>query len=231
MQIFGLQKTTLLDYPGKLASIIFTAGCNMNCPFCHNSELITLPKSGAIDEGEVLNHLEKRRSALEGIVITGGECTLQKDLLDFCKKVKSLGYQIKIDTNGTFPDVLKNLVSEKLIDYVAMDIKNSKMKYALTCGTDNIALDKIQESIDFLMEKNVEYEFRTTVISQYHNIQDMKEIGKWIKDADVLYLQPFKDSDAVRNKELTAPTKEEMLAYQDLLLNYIHHVEIRGMDL
>ncbi len=231
MQIFGLQKTTLLDYPGKLASIVFTAGCNMNCPFCHNSELITLPKTGAISEEEIISHLKKRRSTLEGVVITGGECTLQKDLAEFCKKVKALGYSIKLDTNGTSPEVLKHLVSENLIDYVAMDIKNSKEKYAQTCGTSGVNLDHLQESIDFLMKKPVAYEFRTTLISQYHSLEDMEEIGQWIKGADALYLQAFKDSDTVRKKGLTAPSKEEMETYRKLLLHYIHHVEIRGMDL
>jgi pyruvate formate lyase activating enzyme len=231
MQIFGLQKTTLLDYPGKLASIIFTGGCNMNCPFCHNSELITLPKNGKISEEEVFSHLRKRRSTLEGVVITGGECTLQKDLKDFCKKVKDLGYLIKVDTNGTNPAVIASLVSMGLIDYVAMDIKNTKEKYATTCGWDSVDLNKIQESIDYLMENHVDYEFRTTVIPEYHTPEDMKKIGAWIKGAKALYLQSFKQSDAVFDKTLTEPTKETLLSYQRILLSYINHVEIRGVNI
>lgn len=230
MQIFGLQKTTLLDYPGKLASVIFTGGCNMNCPFCHNSELITLPKTGKISEEEVLSHLRKRSSTLDGVVITGGECTLQKDLKDFCKKIKDLGYLIKIDTNGTNPDVIASLVSEGLTDYVAMDIKNSKEKYAATCGWDFVDLNKIQESIDYLMANHVDYEFRTTVIPEFHTPEDIKNIGTWIKGAKALYLQSFKLSDAVTDKTLTEPTKETLLSYQDILSNYVKKVEIRGVD-
>ena len=230
MQIFGLQKTTLLDYPGKLASIIFTGGCNMNCPFCHNSELITLPKEGRIFEEEVLFHLQKRRSTLEGLVITGGECTLQKDLKDFCKKVKDLGYLIKIDTNGTAPQVIKDLVADGLIDYVAMDIKNSKVKYKATCGLEKLDLNKIQETIDFLMARNVDYEFRTTVIPKFHNKKDMEEIGVWLRGAKALYLQAFKTSDAVRDKSLTEPNKEDLLSYQSILSEHLDTVLIRGMD-
>ena len=230
MQIFGLQKTTLLDYPGKLASIIFTGGCNMNCPFCHNSELITLPKEGRIFEEEVLFHLQKRRSTLEGLVITGGECTLQKDLKDFCKKVKDLGYLIKIDTNGTAPQVIKDLVADGLIDYVAMDIKNSKEKYKVTCGLEKLDLNKIQETIDFLMAGNVDYEFRTTVIPKFHNKKDMEEIGVWLRGAKALYLQAFKTSDAVRDKSLTEPNKEDLLSYQSILSEHLDTVLIRGMD-
>ena len=230
MQIFGLQKTTLLDYPGKLASIIFTGGCNMNCPFCHNSELITLPKEGRISEEEVLSHLQKRRSTLEGLVITGGECTLQKDLKDFCKKVKDLGYLIKIDTNGTAPQVIKDLVADGLIDYVAMDIKNSKEKYGATCGLEKLDLNKIQETIDFLMAQNVDYEFRTTVIPKFHTKKDMEEIGVWLRGAKALYLQAFKTSDAVRDKSLTEPNKEDLLSYQSILSEHLDTVLIRGMD-
>ena len=231
MQIFGLQKTTLLDYPGKLASIVFTAGCNMNCPFCHNSELITLPKTGRISEEEVLSHLKKRHSSLEGVVITGGECTLQNDLIDFCRKIKELDYAVKIDTNGLCPNRIKELISQKLVDYVAMDIKNSKEKYAPTCGLEKIDLNKIQDSINLLMENRVDYEFRTTVISEYHNTSDVEEIGKWLQGAKVLYLQPFKESENVRAKSFTPPSKEDMLRYRNILQKYIHHVEIRGMDL
>ena len=231
MQIFGLQKTTLLDYPEKLASIIFCGGCNMNCPFCHNSELITLPKTGRISEEEVLAHLKKRAGTLDGVVITGGECTLQKDLADFCKKVKDLGLLIKIDTNGTRPEVLKELVSKNLVDYFAMDIKNSKEKYGFTCGCETINFDKLQESINFLMEGHVDYEFRTTVIKEYHDADDIKAIGEWLAGANALYLQAFQSSDAVRDKSLSSPTKEELLSYQTILEPYFNHVEIRGVDL
>jgi pyruvate formate lyase activating enzyme len=168
---------------------------------------------------------------LEGVVITGGECTLQKDLKDFCKKVKDLGYLIKVDTNGTNPAVTASLVSMGLIDYVAMDIKNTKEKYATTCGWDSVDLNKIQESIDYLMENHVDYEFRTTVIPEYHTPEDMKKIGAWIKGAKALYLQSFKQSDAVFDKTLTEPTKETLLSYQRILLSYINHVEIRGVNI
>ena len=187
MRIFGLQKTTLLDYPGKLASIIFTGGCNMNCPYCHNSELIHPHTDALISEEELFAHLKKRKNTLEGLVISGGECTLQKDLMEFCHKVRSLGYSIKLDTNGTDPQTLRMLVQKDLVQYVAMDIKNSKEKYPLTVGLKSFDLRPLEESVAFLLEGHVDYEFRTTVVSEFFTKEDFHKIGQWISGADAYY--------------------------------------------
>ena len=231
MRIFGLQKTTLLDYPGKLASVVFTGGCNMNCPYCHNSELIRGPFGDLVSEEEVFAHLKKRQSTLEGLVITGGECTLQPDLLDFCKKVRSFGYDIKLDTNGTSPDTLSTLVEEGLIQYVAMDIKNSKGKYSATVGVSNFDLSGIEKSVDYLLENHVDYEFRTTVVDEFHEERDIEEIGKWIAGAKAYYLQAFRQGENVFDKSLHTPSDEKMLKFKEIASKYISNTEIRGLDL
>ena len=231
MRIFGLQKTTLLDYPGKLASIIFTGGCNMNCPYCHNSELIHPITTAPFSEEEILAHLKKRASTLEGLVISGGECTLQKDLFDFCHKVRSLGYDIKLDTNGTAPKTLRMLAGRDLVQYVAMDIKNSKEKYPLTVGCDSFDLRPVEESVSFLMEQHVDYEFRTTLVSGFHEEEDFYSIGKWIEGADAYFLQPFKDSEQVLTKGLSSPGDLELLRYKEIMSAYVKQAEIRGLDL
>lgn len=231
MRIFGLQKTTLLDYPGKLASIIFTGGCNMNCPYCHNSELIHPTKTPPLQEEEVLNHLKKRQHTLEGLVISGGECTLQKDLIAFCEKVCNLGYDIKLDTNGTSPGLLKELVANDLIRYVAMDIKNSKKKYAATVGCPSFDIAPIEESVSFLRNSSIDYEFRTTVVAQFHEKEDFESMGRWLEHGKAFYIQPFKDCPQVLQKGLLPPKDEELLQYKEIMSHYIEKVEIRGLDL
>jgi pyruvate formate lyase activating enzyme len=194
MQINGFQKLTLLDFPGKVACIVFTPGCNFRCPFCHNASLVTRIDGERIEEEEILSYLKKRQGLLDGVVVTGGEPTLQGDLADFLGKVKALGYAVKLDTNGTSPEKLKTLVEKGLVDYVAMDIKNTAAKYPVTAGCGSAVLGKVEESIDFLLADTVDYEFRTTVTAELHIPQDIGDIAKRIKGAKRYFLQNFIDS-------------------------------------
>ncbi|HOO28091.1 MAG TPA: anaerobic ribonucleoside-triphosphate reductase activating protein [Lachnospiraceae bacterium] len=231
MQIHGLQKTTLLDYPGLVAATIFSGGCNLRCPFCHNMNLVKHPESEPLlSEEEIFSFLNSRKNLLDGICITGGEPTLQKDLIPFIYKIKELGYRVKLDTNGTFPNVLKTLIQNQLIDYVAMDIKSSPDTYAAVCGLKTIDLHPIQESISLLINGTLPYEFRTTVIAQYHNEAIFHEIGNMIRGAENYYLQSFQDSEYVEDHTLCACSKKDLLHYKDLLTQYVRHVELRGVD-
>lgn len=196
--ILGLNKTTLLDYPGCVAATIFTGGCNFCCPFCHNKGLVVTPaKESAISEKDILDFLRKRKNILKGVCITGGEPTLQADLADFIVQVKEMGYRVKLDTNGYQPEILKRLLEKRLLNYVAMDVKNCPDHYALTAGRNSDArfdLEKIEESVQILLNGNVAYEFRTTVVKELHTIEDMVRIGEWIKGCDAYYLQKFQDN-------------------------------------
>lgn len=199
MLIRGLNKTTLLDYPGCVAATVFVGGCNFRCPFCQNSGLVLEPSAGEIiSEEEILAFLKKRKNVLKGVCITGGEPTLQEDLPDFICQVRNLGYRIKLDTNGYRPEILKRLLEERLLDYVAMDIKNSPDKYAETAGVDyaggGLNPEKINESIGLLLCGTVEYEFRTTVVKELHTLEDMIKIGEWIKGCRAYFLQKFQDN-------------------------------------
>ncbi len=195
MIIHGFQKMTLLDYPGKVACTLFTAACNLRCPFCHNAGLVTkIQNDERINEEEIFSYLKKRQGILDGICITGGEPTLQHDLPDFIRTVRALGYAVKLDTNGTSPDLLARLIDEGLVDYVAMDIKNAPEKYALTVGVPDFDLAPIQKSIDLLLEGRVDFEFRTTVVAEYHTPEDIGQIARWTRGAPRYFLQPFVDS-------------------------------------
>ncbi len=195
MIIHGFQKMTLLDYPSKVACTLFTAACNLRCPFCHNAGLVTsINAAERIDEEEILSYLKKRRGILDGVCITGGEPTLQKDLAAFIRRVKALGYAVKLDTNGTSPDLLAALIDEGLLDYVAMDVKNSKQKYAATVGLADYDLASVEKSVSLLLEGRVDYEFRTTVVAEYHTPADIADIAGWIKGAPRYFIQPFVDS-------------------------------------
>ncbi len=206
----GLQKLTLLDFPGHVSCIVFTKGCDFLCPFCHNAPLVTKPSDAEdISEEEILYFLKKRTGILDGVCITGGEPLLHPTLPDFIKKVKALGYKVKLDTNGSFPERLISLVDEGLVDYVAMDVKNSFEKYSITAGCD-VDIDKIKESIDFLLTGKVEYEFRTTVTKELHTIQDIEKIAKNIQGADKYFIQNFVDSGNVIAGSLT-PFDEKSL--------------------
>lgn len=230
MKLAGLQKLTLLDFPGKMACTIFTSGCNLRCPFCHNADLV-LPTAEPtlLSVEEILRFLRKRVSILEGVCITGGEPLLQRDLADLLRPIKELGFLVKLDTNGCFPDRLQTLVSQGLVDYVAMDIKNSPEHYPATVGRPDMDLAPIRESVSFLLQDVVPYEFRTTVVKEFHQLEDFRSIGEWIAGAKQYYLQGFLDSGALLQDGLSGYSKEEMESFASLLRQTIPLVEIRGL--
>lgn len=231
MKISGLQKLTLLDYPGKMAAIIFCAGCNFICPFCQNSELVLSPQNApSIEKDELFSFLNKRKKILDGIVITGGEPLIYEETYELIREIKDLGYLVKLDTNGSFPERLKRLIDDRLVDYVAMDIKNSKAKYAKTTGRDKTDTDLIEESINILLSGKVEYEFRTTVIKELHTEQDFNEIGKWIMGAKHYYLQAYRDSENVISRRFTPPEKSFLGRVKAIVEPFVANVELRGID-
>lgn len=230
MLIKGLQKTTLLDYPGKVACTIFTGGCNFRCPFCHNASLVTKIDDNNISEEEILSYLSKRKGILDGVCVTGGEPLLQNDIIPFLKKIKDIGLLIKLDTNGSRPNVLKQIISLGLVDYIAMDIKNSKEKYALTCGLDDFP-DDIETSIDIIMRSGIPYEFRTTVVKELHNKEDIISIGERINGTERYFLQGFIDSgDIIDNKIYSAYTADEMKEILNDVKKIIPCASLRGID-
>lgn len=231
MRIHGFQKTTLLDYPGHLAATIFFGGCNFLCPFCHNASLVLYPDSlPAIPKEEILDTLKKRKGILEGVCITGGEPTLEVGLTDFIKEIRALGLLVKLDTNGSNPLVLKELLLSGLVDYVAMDVKNSPDKYSATIGKSTIPLKNISESIKLLLMDKVDYEFRTTVTKELHTPSDFILIGEWIKGAKAYYLQSYKESEDVISPGFHSYSREELNEIRLMLLPYASKVEIRGVD-
>ena len=228
MIIHGLQKMTLVDYPGKVAAILFTGACDFRCPFCQNASLVLDPSSEPeIPEEEIFDYLKKRRGMLEGVVVTGGEPTVHSDLLEYMGRIKALGYSVKLDTNGYRPDVLKKAVNGGYADYVAMDIKNSLGKYAETAGVKNLFTPLIEESISFLKEGHVPYEFRTTVVHELHSDEDFEKIGKMCEGCDRFYLQTFSAKGDIIKKGLTAPSPEDMERYIKILRKYIRNVLLR----
>lgn len=210
MNFAGLQKMTLMDYPQVVSCIIFTQGCNFRCPFCHNSSLVDGVYENEITETEILDFLEKRKGLLDGVVISGGEPLLHSEIYSFIKKVKELGFLVKLDTNGSNPDLLKKLVEEKLVDYVAMDIKNSPEEYSLASGTEKF-LDKITESKDFLLQNFVDYEFRTTIVKGIHTKDSLLSAAKWISGAKRYFLQNYKDSGEILSPNGLSPFNDEEL--------------------
>ena len=228
MIIHGLQKLTLLDFPEHTACTVFLAGCNFRCPFCHNSELLNAATADPLmDDVELLGFLSKRQGLLDGVCITGGEPTLRPDLDKLLKEIKKLGFKTKLDTNGTMPEVIKKLVDNNLVDYIAMDIKTAPEHYELLTGVTG-DMDAIRKSVDFIKFCGIEYEFRTTVVKGLHQLADFTAIGKWLKNARAYYLQPFVDRDSVLQKNLTAPTDEELNAYLNEVKKYIPNSYIRG---
>ena len=231
MFISGLQKLTLLDYPGRVACTVFTAGCNFRCPFCHNAPLV-LP--GLLREDftqeDVLRFLKKRQGVLDGVAITGGEPLIHSQIDDFLKKVRELGFLIKLDTNGSFPEHLIRVVEAGLVDRVAMDIKNAPELYGHTIGIDNYDLAEIEQSRSFLMEGHVDYEFRTTVTKGLHTKESLVSAAKWIEGAKEYYLQQFKDSGNIINIDgLSAFNESEMHALADAVRAYVPSVQLRGL--
>ena len=230
MIIMGLQKLTLLDFPGKMAATLFTGGCNFRCPFCHNASLV-MPEQydSQITEEEFFDFLKKRQGILEGVCITGGEPTLQKDLTEFIAKIKDMGYLVKLDTNGYLPSKLKALVNEKLIDYVAMDIKNCPEKYGETVGIENFNVKPILESVEFLKSADIAYEFRTTLVKNYHTEQDIIKIGQWLTNVPNMFLQSFKDSGDLILSNLVGFDENEMKSLLKVLKPLVPSAQIRGI--
>ena len=233
MRISGLQKMTLLDYPGKIACTVFLGGCNFRCPFCHNGELLDSGAESIMDEQELLEFLSKRRGLLDAVCISGGEPALQKDLAPFLEKVKQMGYLIKLDTNGSRPEVLKWLAESKLLDYVAMDIKNSPERYVQTAGAA-VQMEKVEESILYLLEDHVDYELRTTVVAQLHDVYEISRMGEWVtslaagKKAKRWFLQPFADRETVLYAGLSAPDEAQLAEFAGILSCYSSLSSIRG---
>ena len=230
MKIHGLQKMTLLDFPGHVACTVFLGGCDFRCPFCHNFELVDGSEKPIMDDSELLSFLESRTALLDGVAITGGEPCLHKDLPELIKEIRAIGYPVKLDTNGYHPELLKQLIDEGLVDYVAMDIKNSPEKYALTCGLDEMDLSPIKKSIDILMNSGIDYEFRTTVIKEFHEEEDFHKIGELIGGARAYFLQRFTDRDSVPYGNLTSPHPDEMRIFAEIARKYVENTSLRGVD-
>ncbi len=232
MRIYGMEKLSLVDFDGKVACTLFTGNCNFRCGFCHNSPLVLdykfLPE---IDESEVFAYLNKRKGILEGVCISGGEPTLEKDLPLFIEKVKDLGYAVKLDSNGTNPELIKSLFENGLIDYLAMDIKNNKEDYAKIIGFDKYDTKKVEKSVDFLLNGKFPYEFRTTLINEFHKKENVALIGEWIKGADKYFLQKFKNSESCISQNLSAVDDKTVLEFRDILQNNVKKVFLRGYDL
>lgn len=230
MFINGFQKLTVLDYPGKVACIVFTPGCNFRCPFCHNASLVThIDKETYVEVEEVLSYLKKRQGLLDGVVITGGEPLLQDGIEDFIAEIKSLGYSVKLDTNGSFPEKLISIVEKGLVDYVAMDIKNSKEKYGNTIGVDNFDIAPIERSVDFLLQGKVDYEFRTTIVDGFHTLEDIQDIVVWIKGAHKYFLQNFVDSGDLITDGLEPVSALLLKEMKEKSSEFVSSVEIRGI--
>ena len=226
MKISGFQKLSLVDFDGHMAATIFTSGCNFACPFCHNSRLVNNSEK-ALDLDEILTYLDKRKNLIDAVCISGGEPTLYNDLPEVIKKIKDLGYLVKLDTNGTNPEMIEHLYTAGLIDYVAMDIKNTFDKYPLTAGK-SVAIDNIKKSITYIMNCGIDYEFRTTLVDGHHTHEDIRSIAKILTGAKKYYLQKFEDSGECLTSGLGPVSKNDALIFQDTLKHHIQSVHLRG---
>lgn len=230
MEIQGLQKMTLLDYPGKVACTVFLGGCDFRCPFCHNGELVLSPAQAEMNQEELLAFLKKRQGLLDGVCITGGEPLLRSDLPQLLEAVKALGYPVKLDTNGSHPRALVDLVERKLVDYVAMDVKNSLERYPETVGVPGLDVGSIRESVGFLLEGLVDYEFRTTVVRELHDEDSFRAIGPWLAGAKRYFLQSFVDRDTVIQEGLHPWDRDHLQGFAELVRPWVPSVELRGVD-
>ncbi len=231
MKIYGLNKTTLLDYPGKVAATVFLGGCNFRCPFCQNSSLVLNPSAQPeIPVKEVLSFLKKRQGILEGVCVTGGEPTLSPDLPELLQEIRTLGYPIKLDTNGTHPELLKTLAEQNLIQMTAVDIKACPDNYPSLCGLVHPDLDAVKETVEFLKNGTLDYEFRTTVVRELHSEKDFTEIGQWLTGAKAYYLQAYRDSEEVLQPGFSSYTQKELEHFREILKRTIPLVELRGID-
>ena len=230
IKIHGFNKLTLLDYPEKVAATIFLGHCNFRCPFCQNGGLVLQPEcEPVIPVEEVIKVLKKRQGILDGVCITGGEPTLHSDLPEFITDIKKLGYAVKLDTNGSRPQVIKELVEKNLIDYVAMDIKNSPVRYGQTAGISHLDISCIQESVEFLLSGMIDYEFRTTVARELHTAEEFRQIGDWIAGCKRYFLQGYQESGQVIRPEFTSYTRDELEVFRGILLEKMEFVGIRGV--
>lgn len=230
MDIQGLQKMTLLDYPGKVACTVFLGGCDFRCPFCHNGELVLSPAPAEMDQEELLAFLKKRQGLLDGVCITGGEPLLRPDLPQLLEAIKALGYPVKLDTNGSHPAALRTLAQQSLVDYVAMDVKNSPARYPETVGVPELDLGPIRESVAFLLEGTVDYEFRTTVVRELHDEDSFRAIGPWLAGAKRYFLQSFVDRDTVIQEGLHPWDRETLQTFAGLVRPWVSQVELRGVE-
>ena len=230
MYLCGLQKLSMVDYPGKLAATVFTGGCNLRCPFCHNALLVTrLNETPELPEAEVLAFLERRRGLLDGVVLSGGEPLLQPDAADFLRKVRDMGFAVKLDTNGCFPDRLAAILEAGLADYVAMDIKNSPEKYPETVGIPGFDTAPVEESVRLLAGSGVDHEFRTTLVREFHTAEDLTAIGRWLPGDSRYYLQQFVDSGNLIGSHLHGYEPEEMEALRQSVLPLLPKAQLRGV--
>lgn len=229
MIIHGLNKLTLLDYPKHTACTVFTGGCNFRCPFCHNASLVLRPNSQPIiKEEELFEYLDKRKGVIEGVCITGGEPTLCEDLFIFIEKIKERGFLVKLDTNGSNPKIIERLIKEKTVDFIAMDIKNSLDAYAKTIGVPNYNTSNVEQSVKIIMSSDIDYEFRTTVVKQYHDDINFIAIGNWLNGAKKYVLQSFQDGEDLISSGLGNHTNDKMRHFCTLLTPFIDKVLIRG---
>lgn len=229
MKIHGLQKMTLLDYPGQIACTVFLGGCDMRCPFCHNVELLDAAAPALMDDAQLLAFLKNRKGLLDGVAFTGGEPLLRKELPDLLLQIRDLGFQIKIDTNGNHPERLAKILDDGLADYIAMDIKNSPLKYAQTVGIADFNIGKINDSISLLLSSSVDYEFRTTVLQPFHDEASFEQIALWIAGAKNYYLQGFVDRDTVPFAGLSAWPKDKMEVFASIVAPHVKNCALRGV--
>ncbi|MCI8909825.1 MAG: anaerobic ribonucleoside-triphosphate reductase activating protein [Oscillibacter sp.] len=231
MRICGLQKLSMVDFPGKLAATVFTGGCDLRCPFCHNAPLVTrAAEQPELSRQEVLDFLRSRRGLLDGVVLSGGEPLLHPGAADFLREVRDLGFSVKLDTNGCHPAALAEILERRLVDYVAMDIKNSPEKYPQTVGVPAFNLDPVRESVRLLRGGTVDYEFRTTVVQGLHTPADMESIGRWLEGAPRYYLQRFVDSGDLVGSGCRSPEPEELRALAEAAAPWFQEVQLRGVD-
>ena len=232
MHISGLQKLAMVDFPGKLAATVFTGGCNLRCPFCHNALLVNRlaenPETHSVDE--ILDFLKKRKGLLDGVVLSGGEPLMQSGAAEFLEQVRSLGYAVKLDTNGCYPEALEEILKRKLVDYVAMDIKNSREKYGETIGISGFDITPIEQSAALLKSSGIDFEFRTTVVKEFHTAQDIVSIGQWLAGSPRYFLQQFVDSGDLVGHGCTAVEPLELQAFAEIARPFFGKVELRGID-
>ena len=229
MNIQGLQKMTLLDFPGRVACTVFLSGCDFRCPFCHNGELLDGTAETLMTDRELLAFLEKRKGLLDGVAFTGGEPTLRPDLPALMAEIRAMGFAVKLDTNGNHPDALRRILGEGLVDYVAMDVKNSPERYGETIGIPGFDVSNIEKSLTLLKMSGVDYELRTTVVKEFHDEDSFRAIGPWIAGAKRYFLQCFTDRDTVPRQGLHAPEKDELERFADIVRPYVQEISLRGV--